>query len=52
MGRVNTHQRVRYAKAVGCDSIDGTGFSRFRDRWLPDFLAHAAAPAQPTLVLE
>lgn len=49
MGRVNTHQRVRYAKAIGCDSIDGTSFSRYRDRWLADFLAHAAAPAQQLL---
>jgi hypothetical protein len=50
MGRVNTHQRVRYAKAIGCDSIDGTAFSRFRDTYLRKFLAHAAQP--PQLILE
>ena len=50
MGRVNGHRRVRYAKAIGCDSIDGTSLSWFRDRWLQDFIAHAAAP--PQLLLE
>lgn len=49
MGRVNGHQRLRYAKALGCDSIDGTSFSWFRDRWLDEFLAHAEAPAQGLL---
>ena len=48
MGRVNTHQRLRYAKAIGCDSVDGTGFSWFRDRWLPEFLDHAAGGRQFT----
>lgn len=49
MGRVNGHQRLRYAKALGCDSVDGTSLSWFRDRWLPSFLAHAAAPTQQLL---
>lgn len=49
MGRVNSHQRMRYAKAIGCDSVDGTGFSWYRDRWLAEFLAHAAAPRQELL---
>lgn len=49
MGRVNSHQRLRYAKAIGCDSVDGTSFSWFKDRWLRDFLAHAAAPPQELL---
>jgi hypothetical protein len=38
MGRVNSYERVRYARWLGCDSIDGTQFSWFRDRWLPPFL--------------
>lgn len=46
MGRVNSHQRVRYAKAIGCDSIDGTQFSWFKDAKLPQFLQHATAPTQ------
>jgi hypothetical protein len=45
-GRVNSHQRVRYAKSIGCDSIDGSSLNWFRDRWLRDFLAHADAPTQ------
>lgn len=31
MGRVNTLQRIRYASAIGCDSIDGLRWARFRD---------------------
>ena len=38
MGRVNSYERVRYARWIGCDSIDGAQFSWFRDRWLPPFL--------------
>jgi hypothetical protein len=29
MGRVNSIKRLRYAKAIGCDSCDGSGMSRF-----------------------
>jgi len=46
MGRVNTHQRIRYAKAIGCDSIDGTSMSWYKDHYLHKALDHAAAPAQ------
>jgi hypothetical protein len=46
MGRVNGHRRVRYAKAIGCDSFDGTSLSWFRDRWLDAFTDHAAADVQ------
>jgi hypothetical protein len=46
MGRVNTQQRMRYAKAIRCDSIDGTSLSWFRDTYLPGVLAHAAQPPQ------
>lgn len=35
MGRVNTRQRFRYAWEVGCDSVDGSGFSRFPDTRIP-----------------
>lgn len=41
MGRVNGHQRIRYAKSIGCDSFDGTSMSWFKDRWLRSFLFHA-----------
>lgn len=61
MGRVNSHRRLRYAKALGCDSIDGSGFSWFRGDGAPKrdrdrdrlrkFLEHAGAPTQELLVL-
>lgn len=38
MGRVNSRRRFDYARALGCDSIDGTKFSKWRDTWLPDAL--------------
>jgi hypothetical protein len=49
MGRVNTQQRIRYAKAIGCDSIDGTSLSWFKDHYLSRTLHHAAAPTQGML---
>ena len=39
MGRVNSYERGRYARWLGCDSIDGTQFSWFRDAKLPSYLA-------------
>jgi hypothetical protein len=50
MGRVNTRRRFRYALALGCDSIDGSRFSRWADTALP--LAQrwlGALRAQPEL---
>ena len=41
MGRVNSDKRLRYAYDLGCDSIDGTGYSRFSKKHLKpalDFL--------------
>jgi hypothetical protein len=32
MGRVNSIKRLNYATALGCDSIDGSGYSAFRDK--------------------
>lgn len=34
MGRVNSVRRLRYALAIGCDSVDGTKYCRFRDTYL------------------
>lgn len=45
MGRINGHRRLMHAKALGCDSMDGTSLSWFRDRWLPGFLEHAGRPS-------
>lgn len=49
MGRVNTRRRILYAKSIGCDSVDGTGWVRWRKRNLPDGLAWVAEPTQPQL---
>ena len=38
MGRVNSIKRMAYAKDIGCDSIDGTGFSMFPDTYIPKYL--------------
>src|SRR5205823_6752489 len=35
MGRCNTRQRFRHAFALGCDSVDGSGFSRWPDQRIP-----------------
>ena len=35
MGRVNGRRRMNYARLIGCDSVDGSSFSQFRDTWLP-----------------
>lgn len=37
MGRVNTWRRAELAGAWGCDSVDGTKFSKFTDTYLPRF---------------
>ncbi len=38
MGRVNSRKRFDYARQIGCHSVDGSKFSRWRDTWLPDAL--------------
>lgn len=35
MGRVNTKRRFRHAQRIGCDSVDGTFFSRWPDHAIP-----------------
>lgn len=35
MGRVNTLKRMRYAKSIGVDSCDGTGWAKWRDTRMP-----------------
>jgi hypothetical protein len=34
-GRVNTRQRFRYMAEIGCDSCDGSGFSKWPDQKIP-----------------
>lgn len=46
MGRVNTIRRMRIARCIGCDSIDGGCFSEYPDEkipWALDVLAHLNA---------
>ncbi len=54
MGRVNGFKRVRYAKNLGIDSIDGTQWSRFGETYLPKALRVLAAepPRQKCLFME
>jgi transposase-like protein len=40
--RCNTRGRFRHAHALGCDSIDGSGFSRWPDQRIPAALAWLA----------
>lgn len=38
MGRVNTRRRFVRAAEIGCDSVDGSGFSRWPDERIPKAL--------------
>ena len=42
-GRCNTRRRFRHAWHLGCDSVDGSGFSRWPDQWVPLALNWLAA---------
>jgi hypothetical protein len=51
-GRVNSRRRIRHAAAIGCDSVDGSCFSRWPDtkitpalRWLEEAEAMVAGEA-------
>ena len=52
MGRVNSVRRMRYAASIGCDSIDGTNYSRWRDTWLADGLVKISGGRQLGLAFE
>jgi hypothetical protein len=46
MGRVNSVKRLAYAMSIGCDSIDGTGLTKYADEKMPRvkrFLARQGA---------
>ena len=44
MGRVNTLGRIAYARTLGCDSIDGSQWSRWTTTWLSEAAAVLAPP--------
>lgn len=53
LGRCNTKRRFRHAYQLGCDSVDGSGLSRWPDqqvplalRWPRDLHGDADAPAE------
>lgn len=46
MGRVNSNRRIRYAASIGCDSVDGTQWVRWRDAYLDAGLEVANEPVQ------
>jgi hypothetical protein len=50
MGRVNSHRRMRYAHALGCDSIDGTNWARWNDAHLADGKRWRAATVDQLLL--
>jgi hypothetical protein len=49
MGRVNSECRIAYAAEIGCDSIDGTGWMRWRAIRLPQGLLAVGRPPAPQL---
>jgi hypothetical protein len=51
MGRVNTRRRWDYARQLGCDSVDGSKFSRWRHTYLPTALRWHEEPSQERLAL-
>jgi hypothetical protein len=49
MGRVNSLRRLRYAQAIGCDSVDGTYLTYAPDTNLPRLLRFLRQASEPTL---
>lgn len=49
MGRVNSLRRLRYAAAIGCDSVDGTFLAYAPDANLPRLLRYLRQATEPTL---
>lgn len=46
MGRVNSARRLRYAMALGCDTVDGSSMAQFTSTHLAGFHHQAASPRQ------
>ena len=49
MGRVNSIRRLEIARLYGCDSVDGSGFSRFPDLKIPEALQFIGSQLQEVL---
>lgn len=52
MGRVNSKKRLDTARAMGCDSVDGTYLTLGPDTNLPRLLSWLAAAAREPMLLE
>jgi hypothetical protein len=50
MGRVNTVKRLQVARSFMCDSVDGSSFCTFRDKYIPLVLPELAKPYEPGYV--
>lgn len=46
MGRVNSAKRIAYAKSIGVQSVDGSGWARFRNAMMPIALRALDTPTQ------
>jgi len=46
MGRVNSYRRIRYAQSIGCDSVDGTMWAKFRDTYMANGLTAVSSGTQ------
>ena len=44
MGRVNSWPRIQYAYEIGCDSVDGSGFSMFPEVYIRRVLNYLENP--------
>ncbi len=51
MGRVNTQRRIAYAQSIGCDSVDGTKWVRWRNHYLDEGLTLVSKPPQTRLAI-
>ena len=52
MGRVNSQKRLRYAYQLGCDSIDGTGYSKYNKKELLKCLEYVESLCERQLFIE
>jgi len=52
MGRVNSDRRIRYAREIGCDSVDGTKWVQWRDTHLPSGLESVSRPRPQVSLFE
>lgn len=49
VGRVNSEKRIAYAKSIGANSVDGSGWARFRNAMMPRAIRALETPTQTRL---